>query len=269
MSEIIVPHFMPAATTSTNDDGRCPVCHGSGWELYTVSARELEYVYGDAAEDMEYARKCTRCLGIKPTEDLTGAPDTMREADIYKFDFSCYGVNTAKLKQIVFSMFERYKEWAQKGKGLYIYSKTPGSGKTFLACCLGKSIMMKYGIQFKFVTAPDYIDKVSEGYTLAKQGIPDSPAEVYKTCDLLVIDDIGAQIGKEWQTQELFKLINSRISQGLVTIYTSNLDIDKLNVDERIRSRIYGSSIMLPMPEVSVRTKKANEAQDAFLNGIL
>lgn len=268
MSQIIVPQHMAVATTSTNKDV-CPVCKGSGWELYTVSAREIEYVYGDAAEDMEYARKCTKCLGINSSEDLTGVPDTMREADLYKFDFDCYEVNTDKLKQIVFNMFNKYKEWAQKGKGLYIYSKTPGSGKTFLTCCLGKSIMMKYGIQFKFVTAPDYIDKVSEGYTLAKQGIPDSPADVYKTCELLVLDDIGAQMGKDWQTQELFKLINTRISKGLVTIYTSNLDIDRLNVDERIRSRIYGSSIILPMPEVSVRTIKANEAQDAFLKGIL
>lgn len=251
-------------------DDVCPVCHGNGWELFTVSARELEYVYGDAAVDTEYARRCTACMGInKSSGDTTGCPDSFREADIYKFDFDCYEADMAKRKAIILNFFDKYNEWVKKGKGLYIFSKTAGSGKTFLSCCIGKSVMMRYGLRFKFITVPDYIDKVSEGYTLAKQGIPNSPADIYKECDLLVLDDIGTQLDKPWQNQELFKLVNERVNSGLITIYTSNLPIDKLNIDERVKSRIYGTSILLPMPEESIRSRKANESQDDFLRSIL
>lgn len=175
----------------------------------------------------------------------------------------------AKRKAIILNFFDKYNEWVKKGKGLYIFSKTAGSGKTFLSCCIGKSVMMRYGLRFKFITVPDYIDKVSEGYTLAKQGIPNSPADIYKECDLLVLDDIGTQLDKPWQNQELFKLVNERVNSGLITIYTSNLPIDKLNIDERVKSRIYGTSILLPMPEESIRSRKANESQDDFLRSIL
>lgn len=224
---------------------------------------------GEDYKAQPFARRCRCNSHIQTSSDLTGVPDILREADIYKFDFGCYGVDTSKLKEIIMSFFGDYKKWKASGKGLYLFSKTSGSGKTFLACCLGKSVMMKYGIVMRFITAPNYIDKVSEGYTLSKQGIMDSPADTYRECELLILDDLGTQLSSEWQMQELFKLVNDRVAKGLVTIYTSNLEISKLNVDERIRSRIYGSSIALQMPEESVRTKKANEAQKDFLKGVL
>jgi len=227
-------------------------------------------IYGQPFEVQEGARKCTRCKGINNyNADTTGCPDQFREADVYKFDFDCYGCDMSSSKKIVMNLITRYNEWAKNGKGLYIYSKTPGSGKTYLACCIGKSIMMKYGVRFKFITAPGYINKVSEGITLAKQGIPDSPARIYSECEVLVLDDIGTQLAKEWQEQELFMLINERVNKGLITIYTSNLDIQNLNVSERIKSRIYGTSLLFGMPEVSVRKNKAREANNDFLKKMM
>lgn len=269
-----IPKTTPQSSTcgkwQKKDSDVCPVCKGSGWELYTVSARELEYCYGDNAQDLEYARKCSACSGIKRESfDTTGVPDNCHEADLYKFDFDCYGMDLSSYKKIAFNFLENFKEWQQKGKGIYIFSDTPGSGKTFLACCISKSVMMKYGIRFKFITVPDYIDKVSEGYTLAKQGIPNSPSDIYRDCDLLVLDDIGAQMSKEWQNQELFKLVNSRVGNGLITIYTSNIEVKNLKIDERVKSRINGSTIPLHMPEVSIRDKNTKTAQEDFIRGIL
>lgn len=220
--------------------------------------------------DTEYARKCTACNGVNlQREDLTGCPDNCREADIYKFNFDCYGQDMSNYKKLIFDMLNDFKYWQQHGKGFYIFSETPGSGKTYLACCLGKSIMMKYGIRFKFITVTDYIDKVSEGYTLAKQGIPNSPADIYKECDLLVLDDLGAQMSKEWQNQELFKLVNARASNGLVTIYTSNIKVNDLKIEDRVKSRINGSTIPLHMPELSIRDINANNAQKDFISKVM
>lgn len=236
--------------------------------MYQPDQREFNYM-GDDYVAQPFARRCRCNSFIVRSVDLTEVPDTFREADISKFDFNAYGVDTTKLKEIIMSFFNDYKRWKASGKGLYLFSKTTGSGKTFLACCLAKSVMMKYGLTMRFTTAPGYIDKVSEGYTLSKQGISDNPSDVFRECDLLILDDLGVQLSNDWQNQELFKLVNDRVNKGLVTIYTSNLDISKVNVDERIRSRIYGTSIALQMPEESVRTKKANDAQKDFLKGVL
>lgn len=246
----------------------CPVCHGSGWELYRPDPFTYADIYNGQDIAQDFARKCTRCFGIKKNEDTTSVPENMREADITKFDFKAYKDNIDGLKKIVMHFFEEYKEWEMNGKGLYIHSNTPGSGKTFLACCLAKSVMMRYGKRMKFITVPDYMDKVAQGYDLAKEGIKQSPAQPYKDCDLLILDDIGTQMNKEWQNQELFKLINYRVTEGLITIYTSNFATEKLNVDDRIKSRISASTIFIPLPEESIRKKKSTEAQNSFLDKI-
>lgn len=274
MEELIIPKFQKKESSTTgpqmNGGNRiCPTCNGTGWKLYQVSPRELEYVYGGEDYANEYAKRCPDCFGLNKNEDKTGTPDVMREADFYKFKWDAYGVDTSKLKQVAESFFKDFKKWSEKGKGLYIFSKTPGSGKTFLSVCLAKSVMMSSGTTYKFITASGYIDKVSEGYALKKQSVFDNPSAIYKECGLLVLDDIGTQIDKPWQQQELFELINTRLTRGLVTIYTSNYPVEKLNVDERIKSRIDGSTISFPMPDVSIRKNKNDTDNNNFLRGVL
>ena len=216
----------------------------------------------------EYARKCPRCNG-GTRYTYSNIPSQYDEAYYKKFEWDIYGCDTSGLKEITDSFVNDFTKWQTMNKGLYISSKTSGSGKTFLSVCIGRSVMMMHNLRFKFVGVTEYIEKVAEGYTLAKQGIHDSPSDIYREVDLLVIDDIGTQLDKAWQNQELFRLINGRVNNGLLTIYTSNFPIDKLNVDDRIRSRIMGTSIPLPMPEVSIRQKKAKESQTDFLKSIL
>lgn len=193
----------------------------------------------------------------------------MTDADLTRFDWTCYKTDTSPIKTVIDSFFAEFRTWQQNGKGLFLWSKEPGSGKTFLACCLAKSVMMKYNLRFRFITAPDYIDKVAEGYDIKKQGGFTDPSQIFRECELLVLDDIGAQMSKEWHQTELFKLINYRMNNGLPTIYTANYEAGKLNIDERAKSRIINTSIAIHMPEESVRTKKANEKNNEFLSRIL
>lgn len=251
----------------------CPVCHGTGWELYRPDQEvydELNFPsdYSKVAHD--YARKCQACGGMKKSDyDKTGTPEAFYEADIYKFDFNAYNSDMTQHKKIIEFMFNNFKKWQDEDKGLYIYSKTPGSGKTFLACCLGKSLMMKYHLTFRFITAGDYLATVSESYEREKGAL--DPTLEYKNADILVLDDIGAQHDSKggWERTEMFKLINWRMAKRMVTIYTSNVEIAKLNLDERTKDRIYATTVFIPMPEQSIRDKKAEESQSKFLEGVI
>lgn len=127
--------------------------------------------------------------------------------------------------------------------------------------------MMKYDLQMRFITAPDYISVVGDSYKRDRGELDSS--EVYRECKLLVLDDIGAQADKDWQRQELFRLINKRMEDGNVTIYTSNMSTDNLNVDARTRDRIVKVSVELQMPEESLRRKKAEMEQNEFLKEVL
>lgn len=242
--------------------GDCPVCHGTGWELYLATVTD----YG-IPQQVEFARRCSRCSGIRREQDNTGVPPEYHDADLSRFDFEAYSRDVRRLRQVCEGMLADFRSWAAAGKGLYLWSSTPGSGKTFLACCLAKSLMMKYDLQMRFVTVVDYLAAVGESYN-RERGCED-PSAVYRSCSLLVLDDIGAQQGKEWHQQEMFRLTNERMANGTVTIYTSNLCTDRLNVDERTKDRIVKSSIELEMPEESIRRKKAAQEQAAFLNRVL
>ena len=119
----------------------------------------------------------------------------------------------------------------------------------------------------KFITAPDYISMVGDSFK-RDRGENDA-SQVYRECELLVLDDVGAQLGNDWHRSEMFRLVNARIQNGLVTIFTSNMPVEKLNVDERTKSRIIACSVVFSMPEESIRRKKAKEEQDEFLKEIL
>lgn len=242
--------------------GDCPVCQGTGWELYTATV----FDYGEP-EDVLFARKCTKCSGARRKEDKTGVPEQFHDADFGKFDFDAYSSGSGKIKDLCQSFCKNFSKWEIAGKGIYLWSKTPGSGKTFLASCLSKSIMMMHDLQMRFVTAPDYLSYVGDSYK-RERGQEDE-SEVYRTCRLLVLDDIGAQKDGDWQNQELFRLINCRMEKSLVTIYTSNLPPDKLTLSDRTKDRIIKTSVVIQMPEESIRRKKASNEQMKFLESVM
>ncbi len=154
----------------------CPVCGGSGWETYDPG--EIPG-YGIP---QDFARPCTRCQMQRHLQDMTGVPPQFRDADLSKFGFDSYSRDMGNLRKIAEDFLKNYRErWEKAGKGLYLWSKTPGSGKTFLSCCIGKSVMIKYDLRMRFITAPDYLAKVGESYK-RQPGECDESA-VYLECD--------------------------------------------------------------------------------------
>ena len=254
---------IPKSTIRSNAT-ECPRCKGTGWELYQ-SSDATESIYGQPVM-LDYARRCNCMTNVFATMDRTEFPALYADCDIYKFDWDCYGIDVQDIKRVAFAFFNQFEKWQEDGMGLYLWSKTPGSGKTYLSACLSKSVMMRTQKVIKYITPIAYMDKVSEGYKF--RDMPD-PSKTYRECSLLVLDDIGAQMKSDWHSQELFRLIDYRSSNNLVTIMTSNYPPEQLNVDERTKSRILKACVTLHMPEIGIRSQKAAAAQGKFVNKIL
>ena len=158
------------------------------------------------------------------------------------------------------SFLENFEKWQEKGIGFYIYSRTRGTGKTFLASCICNSLMTKYKISTKFVSASNLINMSKD----ARPG-DKNPIEVLCECKVLVLDDIGQKTsGEDWQNDLLFKIIESRYQNKLVTLFTSNMKDTELRIDDRITSRIEKMSQLLPLPEYSFRSKAAYDEKKDF-----
>lgn len=181
------------------------------------------------------------------------------------FDWNRYGEDVSAQKAIANSFVTKFDDYRREGRGLYIFSKTKGSGKTMLACCLANEVLKKYDLSVKFVTVADYAELVKQKDTGSIE-----KRELIMDAGLLILDDIGSQTeNKEWIETALFRLVDRRYSNHFPTIFTSNLRMEELKSDDRIASRIYGVSIPVIIPEVSIRKQTADRFKRGFLQRVL
>ena len=72
-------------------------------------------------------------------------------------------------------------------------------------------------------------------------------------CDLLVIDDLGAEQITDFSTTELFTLLNKKILLNKKMIISTNLNLPELKkaYAERITSRLLGNFLLLKLMEMT------------------
>lgn len=180
------------------------------------------------------------------------------------FDWNLYNADVTKQKDIANKFILNFNEFRKQGRGLYIYSKTRGSGKTLLACCLANEIMKHHDISVKFISVTDYIDLLTRKGEYEREIVDN-----IRKCTLLIFDDIGAECeGKDWIRSALFSLIDFRYKNHLTTIYTSNCTLTDLKRDERIIDRIHAVSTPLAIPEKSIRRELATKYTNEFMKSL-
>lgn len=177
------------------------------------------------------------------------------------FKWDVYQEDTADVKDILNRYIMNFQTMKEKGMGLYIYSSTKGSGKTMLSCCILNEIAERHTLNVKFVNVLDLLDMTKESY----RG-NESEVDAIRNASVLVLDDIGVQMSKEWVDTVFYKLINKRYNEHKVTIYTSNVTIENLKMDERTKDRIEATSYMVNLPEVPVRKHKSEEEKNRLMD---
>lgn len=176
------------------------------------------------------------------------------------FRWDVYPGDPSGVKETLNRYLLHFGTMREKGMGLYIYSGTKGSGKTMLSCCILNELAEKHALNVKFINVLDLLDMTKKSY---KGNQPEISA-IYDAA-VLVLDDIGAQISREWTDTVLYQLINKRYNERRITIYTSNVKVDNLKMDERIRDRIESNTYSVNLPEVPVRKKMSEDAKNRLL----
>ncbi len=177
------------------------------------------------------------------------------------FQWEMYKADTSGCKDMANKYIMNYPKFKEKGMGLYIYSGTKGSGKTMLACCLLNELSGRYAGSVKFVNILDFLEITKKGFN----GNDTELKAIYEA-GLLVMDDIGAQMSKEWVETTLYRLVNHRYAGRLPTIYTSNIPINSLKMDERITDRMESTTYSVKLPEESIRRDMRQQDKQKLLN---
>lgn len=134
-----------------------------------------------------------------------------------------------------------------------LFYGNPGSGKTYLSYCIAKAILDK-GYLVVYKTSDELIKNLRDirfnnNYNLES---------LLLNCDLLIIDDLGAEHLNEFSITELFNIINKRILTKKKMLISTNLTLQGITkqYSERIASRLIGDFKLCKFYSEDIRIKK-------------
>jgi DNA replication protein DnaC len=124
----------------------------------------------------------------------------------------------------------------------YLLTSHPGTGKSTLMACVVNELIKK-NRSAVFVEVPTLLNQIIETYRNGSNFTEMQIMHGLSDCDLLAIDDLGAEKHKsddDWAVEKIYMIVNNRYKNCKSTIFTTNLDSKSLRdkLGDRIYSRI-------------------------------
>lgn len=129
------------------------------------------------------------------------------------------------------------KDFRKNSDSILMVGKT-GLGKTHLSLAIAQEVI-KGGFNALYASAPDLFRKLQDEYF----GKGESGVDTMKTlleADLVIIDDLGAEIDNQFSMTSLYNVVNTRINSNKPVIISTNLSLKEIEqrYSERIASRL-------------------------------
>ena len=206
----------------------CPLCGDTG------------YVYEGS---IQRRCKCFQAAYLKAlSESGQGARD---QASFARFDESRFpdlplagtDVTQREYMRVVRNKCVLYAAGVPEGKvkTLLLHGGS-GLGKTFLLGCVESAVREK-GVDTLYTTAYDLLNELKNAY-FARGG---ENVQSYFDVSLLLIDDLGMEpLMENITVEQIYNLLNARLSRGLCTAVSTNLSREELRAryTERVSSRL-------------------------------
>ncbi len=156
-----------------------------------------------------------------------------------------------------------FKEW--NGESLLLWGD-PGNGKTHLAAAIVNELSKK-GYIVVFQSVPELLQRIRSTFNSENKENETQIMRALLECDLLILDDIGAEKTTEWVEEKLFNIIDGRYRKELPTLYTSNLEPKELKnqVGKRSYDRMVETSLTVKNEAVSYRREIAKQRLQRFI----
>ncbi len=156
-----------------------------------------------------------------------------------------------------------FKEW--NGESLMLWGE-PGNGKTHLAAAIVNELSKK-GYIVVFQSVPELLQRIRSTFNSENKENETQIMRALLECDLLILDDIGAEKTTEWVEEKLFNIIDGRYRKELPTLYTSNLEPKELKnqVGKRSYDRMVETSLTVKNEAASYRREIAKQRLQRFI----
>ena len=158
----------------------------------------------------------------KKNKSITfGLSDELAHASMKDID-----IKDVKRKEVIKWITSFDKNYPENKKGLYLHGSF-GSGKTYLVAALLNELA-KRNYKVIMMYYPEMLNKLKSTFDNISESFNET-FESVKTCDILLLDDIGAETVTNWSRDEILgSLLQYRMEHNLTTFFTSNLNIEEL-----------------------------------------
>lgn len=195
-------------------------------------------------------------------------PEAFRELTLKTFRSDVYREQESKQRitaacKLIKTYLDDFEEQKDAGMGLYIWSRTKGSGKTRMAAGIANELLGNHTV--KFAVSMAIIQEIKNTWRKDAEYSENKLLDALSTAEVLIIDDFGVESPAGWINDKFYQIINERYINRKVTIFTSNDPLDKLRYDDRITNRIKERTYQISFPEESVREYIAENKQRELL----
>ena len=201
---------------------RCPICIGE--------ANAAEQSRKEREEQVQRQRKVASLLAS------SGIP-----ARFASRTFGGY-VATAQGQKIALGACKAFAAaWPDRmrdGSSL-VLTGGPGTGKTHLACAVANAVMESHLAVVSFGTVATMLRHIKDTYRKDSTRSEQDAIDDLVQPDLLVLDEVGVQVGSEHEKLLMFEVLNARYQECRPTILISNLTGDELEafLGQRVMDR--------------------------------
>lgn len=139
-------------------------------------------------------------------------------------------------------------------RSMFFQGKT-GLGKTHLSLSIAKEVIRK-GYNVLYTPAQTLLETLER--ERFRRGEESYSLNFVLDCDLLILDDLGAEFSTNFSVSVIYNIINSRLVEGKPTIISSNLTAKELEArySPRVVSRIMGGYYTIPFLGNDIRILK-------------
>ncbi|GAC1661457.1 MAG: ATP-binding protein [Acidobacteriaceae bacterium] len=190
----------------------CAQCGGSGWRPEAVAGRQTPKVVPcECRTDGHVSRLLLR----------GGIPKRFRDKTLCGFNYLLDGEENRSLKQARLRAQRFVEDYPVDRVGLLFHGPC-GIGKSHLAIGIVRELIIK-GIGARYSNTKDLLQNLRYSFNPIAQTSEAELLNGITECEVLVLDDLGAERLTDWVQETMYHVINSRYQADRTTIITTNL----------------------------------------------
>ncbi|MGN0700462.1 MAG: ATP-binding protein [Oscillospiraceae bacterium] len=128
------------------------------------------------------------------------------------------------------------------GSGMLMIGAT-GLGKTHLSLAVANAVIER-GYSAIYGSVPELFRMMDNEQFRRAEG---DTMSLLLGCELLILDDLGAETKSEYNIARLYEIINARVNRGIPMIISTNLNPQQINerYQDRIWSRLFSMEVLM------------------------